>query len=271
MPAIPITDTEAPFGLRYHSVEIRPPAGRLRAIVRRPHYPNPDLPPLLALHGISRDAGTMAKAFAPHCARHGRVLITPRFSRRDWPRFQRIGAARPDLALLALLDHLQELGLADTRRVVLFGYSGGAQLAHRFAMLYPQRLTSLHVAAAGWYCLPDKSLAFPMGLAEAKARMTPDVPTLAHGQLHDFLRLKHRIYVGSEDRTRDPALRQNPVLDAGQGRHRLARAHRFAQVLSRAAQARGITADLDLTELPGCAHSFAQCAEAGLAWRVSHD
>lgn len=251
---------------------VRLPEGRLRADVFVPANPRATVPPLLALHGISRAANALSTAFAPLTAAAGRVLIVPRFPPGDWPVFQRIGGVRPDKPLLALLARLQAMGLADTSKVDLFGFSGGAQLAHRFAMLYPQYVAALHVAAAGWYCLPDDSVPFPMGLRTEANRVSlgePDIAGLMGAQLSAFLKLPLRIYVGEDDRLRDPALRRDRRIDKSQGRDRVARAHAFAAAIKSAAHARGIVPTLSLTILPGCGHDFPQCAQvAGLAAQV---
>lgn len=238
-------------------------AKRLKLRVQLPAGPVTQ-PPLLALHGISRQASAIEAAFGPHCAEAGRVLIVPRFSRRDWRHFQTVGKHRADKALLAALSYVEGLGLAPCQRVSVFGYSGGAQLAHRFAMLYPQRVASLHVAAAGWYCLADPDLAFPLGLGGSAGDARFDFAAAARSQLPGFLGLPLRVYVGAEDRQRDPALRQNPDLNARQGPHRVARARAFADQVIRSAKAQGLAPDVTFTELPGCAHDFAACARAGL-------
>lgn len=236
----------------------------LSADVHIPSIVSPDVPPLLVLHGISRNAKGLAQAFSEPCERKGQVLISPRFSKKHWRHFQRIGNVRPDRSLLALLALVEQMGIAKTGQVEIFGYSGGAQLAHRFAMLYPQRVASLHIAAAGWYCLPDLTQRFPMGLAATTEPLKVNVPALAHNQLRQYLSLKLRVYVGAEDNHRDPALRKGPDIDNVQGRHRLARARHYCRAFRTASEARGITPDLSLTELPNCVHSFADCAEAGL-------
>ncbi|MEL7281214.1 MAG: alpha/beta hydrolase [Pseudomonadota bacterium] len=240
----------------------------ISATVQIPEKVTHGLAPLLALHGISRKAETIFGAFGPACDRAGRILIVPRFSRKDWPHFQTIGRHRPDQALLALMDHLHQTGVISAGRVSLFGYSGGAQLAHRFAMLYPQRIASLHVAAAGWYCVPDHKLTFPMGLAQPNTQ--PDktggfnAASLSTLQLRAFLKLPIYVYVGREDVMRDDTLRKHPTLEAHQGRTRLARARSYIASLRCAAEARCISPDMDFTELPGCAHDFSTCAKAGM-------
>lgn len=268
MHCAPITPSALCPGMTVHTLSLRIADRRFSAEVRVPARVTKDMPPLLALHGISRDHKGIAQAFSRHCAQKGQVLITPHFTKKSWPRFQKIGGIRPDKALLALLSLVQDMGLADTRRVELFGFSGGAQLAHRFAMLYPQRIEKLHLAAAGWYCLPEPSEPFPMGIGQPDKPLKFDVPALAHGQLRAYLQLNVHLYVGAYDINRDVALRKNAHLDDTQGRHRLARARTFARSFRSAAQARGIDPNFSMTELPDCGHSFAACAAKGLTTLV---
>lgn len=220
-----------------------------------------DSPTLVALHGISRDDRAIWRAFAPLARETGRALVVPRFRAADWPQFQRIGRARPDLALLSLFDSLEAQQGLNMGRVEIFGYSGGAQLAHRFAMLYPHRVAALHVAAPGWYCMPDEAATWPEGLAHGNT--TSRFATLKRRQLANYLRLKLRLYVGAEDTARDPALRRNAALDARQGETRLDRAHAYLRAFRDAAGRRGITPDITLTLLPGCGHDFTECARTG--------
>ncbi|WP_265501645.1 hypothetical protein [Paracoccus beibuensis] len=113
-------------------VRIASPAGTLPARIIRPGTLS-GLPPLVVLHGISRNAAELVRLLRAEARASGRIVVVPHFSEQRWPHFQRpSGAVRPDQALLALLQHLRGL---QPGRVDLFGHSGGAQLAHRFAML----------------------------------------------------------------------------------------------------------------------------------------
>lgn len=224
--------------------------------------------PLLALHGISRNARALWDAFVPEARVAGRGVLVPRFDAASWPQFQQIGKVRPDLGLLSLM---RQAGL-DGQTFDLFGFSGGAQLAHRFAMLYPHRVATLHLAAPGWYCLPDLETDWPQGLrrAHGKKRLRKfDAAALSRMQLENYLSLPVRLWVGADDVHRDASLRQTKDVDARQGLTRVERAFRYADALVRTAQLMGIRADIDITVLPGCGHDFVQCAQmGGLASRV---
>jgi len=230
-------------------------AGRLSARILRPAHPAPGAPAMVVLHGISRNAKTLARLFRPEAERTGRTVVVPHFPRRAWPVFQRPGRiARPDQALLALLDTVAARLPDCAGRVDLFGHSGGAQLAHRFAMLYPHRVSALHLAAAGWYCLPDETMAYPYGLAAGGGRAgAPWARRKTHG-LRDFLSLPISVYVGSGDVTRDPALRTTPALDARQGPDRNARARAYVAALTAAAERHELPARARFVELPDCDH-----------------
>lgn len=265
----PIITQRAAAGSVAASVRVGPKTLGIRIVLPQGKV-RAGVPPLLALHGISRDAPSIEAEFGPACNDAGRVLIVPHFSEADWPHFQTIGTHRPDKAILAVLSHVAALGLARTERVAVFGYSGGAQLAHRFAMLYPNRVAALHAAAAGWYCLPDQSLPFPMGLGPAHIPRGVDAAALSRSHLPTFLRLPLRVYVGAEDTQRDPALRGHPALEHRQGRNRHARGQCYVAAFTAAAEARGIAPDVQFNDLPGCAHSFTDCARAGLTDLVCH-
>ena len=150
--------------------------------------------PLVAVHGIRRGAREQAALFGARAAALGRVVVAPLFDAERWPAYQRIGGARrSDLALLELLESLRAEGLMGQARFDLFGFSAGAQFAHRFAMLHAERVHHLNVSSAGWYTFPDNT-AFPYGIGapdrlagrgsrsgELAARMRSHRPTASRG------------------------------------------------------------------------------------------
>jgi pimeloyl-ACP methyl ester carboxylesterase len=252
---------------------VRKSSGGVGARIFIPAVVNSARRPLLALHGISRKDKAIFEGFKEVAEKTGRVLIAPRFSRKEWPEFQRIGSARPDLALLSLLSVLRDEGTIGSGKIDLFGFSGGAQLANRFALLYPQMIGKLHLAAAGWYCLPDEEIPFPVGIGAAKrSRLhgAADIDGAMRAQISQFLRIPLRVYVGEGDTQRDAALRMSASVVRSQGLDRKSRAAAFLASFREAADRRGIAANTSMAILPGCGHDFTQCAqEAALAERVS--
>lgn len=228
-----------------------------------PALVNPDARPLVAVHGISRRAKQQVQLLAGTADRTGRVVIAPLFGRRHWRRYQKIANnCRADRALLDLLARIDMQGIARTHKFDLFGYSGGAQFAHRFAMLFPRRISRLSIAAAGWYCMPDTDTAYPYGLAARVGRKADWGPRMLAG-LNAYLRLSITILVGANDTVRDAALRRSPHLDAAQGANRFERARRYHASLSELARLHAIRSRISFTVLPGSHHSFPRCVKTG--------
>lgn len=222
--------------------------------------PRPGAPWLVAAHGISRDPRELIQRLRPAAAAAGLSLVAPHFDPVGFPRYQRLGlkgdGPRADLGLLGILDELRALGAGP--QVDLFGFSGGAQFAHRFALVHPQHVRRLGLAAAGWYTLPDPRRAYPYGLRPL------DPPESVPFRLPEFLRLRKLVLVGSEDRVRDGALRTGRRLDREQGRNRLERALRWTRRLHAAAEELGIDVPpVPLHVLPRTGHSFEEAVLLG--------
>ena len=260
-----------PFVPKISEVRLATSTGVLTARIIDPRVVS-ELPPLVVLHGISRNACELVELFLPEAIRTGRTIVVPHFSTEHWPVFQRpCRKARPDQALLAILSRLAYQDAAFAGGVDLFGHSGGAQLAHRFAMLFPQKVGRLHLAAAGWYCLPDASMSYPYGLG---IDGTPDSLTWGrrHSQmLPQYLRLPVRVFVGTADTDRDASLRQTPALDRIQGATRLVRAETFVAHFQAAAHAQGIAPDISLTYMPGVTHDVAHAINSAELTRLVID
>jgi len=214
---------------------------------------------LVAVHGISRNAAEIAMRFAAHPAFARVTVIAPLFDRKAFGRYQQLAvrdsAQTPsDSGLIALLEALAAEGVVLPGPVRLFGFSGGAQMAHRFAMFHPERVARLCISSAGWYCLPRSDLAWPYGLGEGAGR-----PAVGPG----FLDIATTVLVGSRDTRIDSSVRQDPVVVEHQGHNRLRRARNFVRAMNQFAQAQGHPGRARLVTMPGVSHEFAQCVEEG--------
>ncbi|HEX4847916.1 MAG TPA: alpha/beta hydrolase [Novosphingobium sp.] len=217
----------------------------------------PEAEPLVLVHGISRNAPELVLRFAELANRLGVPLIAPLFRREIYGQYQQVidprGGQRSDLALLDILDDAaRRHGLANGR-IALFGFSGGAQFAHRFAMLHADRVRVCVPSSAGWYTMPDPNLAWPMGLAESPLPIHPQTQSIPF-----------HVIVGQRERDDDEALRRNPALDAMQGENRRARARTWHRALRRA----GWNSESSLTVLPRTRHNFSCAHRNGLVETV---
>lgn len=222
--------------------------------------------PLVTIHGSSRSASRQFHALLPMAMALDVPLIAPIFPEGEFTGYQRLaGAAGPWSALDALERTLIELGELldlDTHQVDLFGYSGGAQYAHRHALIAPQRLRRVVVASAGWFTRLDPGRPFPDGCGGlGSPGRTLDVEA--------FLRVPVHVLVGERDTVRDAALRTSASLDRRQGDNRLLRALSWIDHVEDVSARRGVTSQVTFDVLPDCRHSFKEAVvRGGLVERV---
>ncbi|MBF9152355.1 hypothetical protein [Novosphingobium jiangmenense] len=211
-----------------------------------------DAVPLVVVHGISRNAAELALRFGERAHLEGVPVIAPLFERGTFGMYQQVvdqaGALPCDAALAGILaDAAGRFGF-DASQVDLFGFSGGAQFAHRYALLHPPRVRHCVAAAAGWYTMPDFATAWPLGLAGAPHPI--DRPALA--------RVRFDVVVGALDRQQDKALRRSPEIDDVQGSHRLQRARRWHRAMRKA----GFQGSLQV--IPDLSHAFGDAVHLGI-------
>ncbi len=242
-----------------------PGAEALGYYLFRPRAARANAPLLVTVHGISRNAREHVRAFAPEAEARGAAILAPLFDKTNFRGFQRLWPSSPDdglsseRALRAMLDDARDrMGMASAR-IHLFGHSGGAQFAHRFAMAHPDRVARYAVSAAGWYTMPDLARAYPYG-------MKPGRRTLgARFDIDAYLRIPACAYVGERDTVRDRALNTAAAIDAHQGTSRLERAESWIAAMTTAARWRGLATPFALHVIPGSGHDFTDMARAGLA------
>jgi pimeloyl-ACP methyl ester carboxylesterase len=228
--------------------------GNQRYFLYRPARACGKAPLLVSVHGISRNARAHATCLARVAEQHGVVVVAPLFTTRRFHDYQRMGHSRrgerPDRALNEIVAEAGRLSGADVGRFFLFGYSGGAQFAHRYAMAYPQRIAGLALSSAGWYTFPDSDKRYPWGM-----RASTGLPDLCF-DLDRFLELRIHLFVGGLDTLRGPDLNRSRRIDMQQGATRLERAVHWAAALRRAALLAGKSAEVSLCTLPRSGHCF---------------
>lgn len=235
-------------------------------LVYAPRSGGEGAPVLASVHGVSRNAFEQARLFAPFCEKFGVVLVVPRFSSEQHQDYQRLGRGgrgiRADLLLNQYLSEVASLTGADATQICLFGYSGGAQFAHRYLMAHPHRVARAVVVAAGWYTFPDHRQRFPYGI-----RSTRLLPGVSFNP-EEFLHVPVDVFVGARD-VGSGNLRRTERCDEQQGTTRVERACNWVAAMRAAAEAYGIKPAVTFTEVPDVDHSFQRfCQHGALIERV---
>ena len=229
----------------------------------------PHAPVFVTVHGISRDVREHARMFAPFADTRGVLLLAPYFPESRFPDYQRLGragrGARADMMLGRVLKEVADLTGANTSKLYMFGYSGGAQFVHRFAMAHPERVVRMVLGAPGWYSFPDAKVRFPVGI-----RPTPELADIRF-EPSRFLRVPARVLVGEQDVRQNSALRANAQLNAMQGDTRLKRGSNWISAMRRAARASGYATPYEFAVMPRCGHWFRECMRRGNMGQLTFD
>jgi len=233
----------------------------LRYFVYVPKKRNGYTSQFVSVHGVSRNAREHADRFAPLAEEYGVVLVAPLFSRRHFGDYQRLGRAgsgrRADQAIQLITREIESLTGADSSKISLFGFSGGGQFAHRYAMAHPGRVRQLVIGAAGWYTYPDESCPYPYGTAS-----TPGLKGISFN-VRRFLQVPACVLVGQWDIKQDPGLNQSRRIQRQQGTTRLERGRRWIDAMNQAAIAHGMVTSYEFSILPGVDHDFSLAMKNG--------
>lgn len=216
---------------------------------------------LVLVHGQSREVDALVHAFLPWAARRGLHVIAPEFTVERHRGYQRLRTCDPGISAVRVLDDvLADAGVRDDARVLLFGFSGGAQFAHRYVIVRPYRVAALSIAAAGWYTFPALNQPFPYGVAPGS------LPCSEGHSLSDLFALPVQVLVGERDTKRDASLRCSRRVDRQQGPNRVTRALAWVEAVRRLSPDAGPP---ELEVLPRAGHRFGRCVRAGMVERAT--
>jgi pimeloyl-ACP methyl ester carboxylesterase len=249
-----IREEEALLSGKVAYYEIPGPVAR-RFFFYRARNESPGAPIVVSVHGIARNAAVHTYRLIDEAERYGLSILAPLFEKDLYGQYQQLldtrTGQRADLALFDMLQAARRLSRADTDRVFLFGFSGGAQFSHRLVFAHPARVRSAIHVSAGWYTFPDQAKPYPKGLSE---------PSPIDFDLANAFNVPQHVIVGDRDIERDSSLRQSARLDEYQGSTRLERARRWVGAMTKASP-HGEGPSLQL--IPGVAHSFVDAVEIG--------
>lgn len=205
---------------------------------------------VIALHGMSGQGGVICRGLLNFAEQTGAVVLAPTFNYSpDWQDPNTVASEDGSLTgkLNEMIGDLEPVvGTHFKQKIILYGFSRGAQLAHRFALLYPEKTLAVAALSAGSYTLPYKTYAgkdnkvmpFPFGVGDLRNYTSKPFDPAAFRKVH-FM-----VEVGQDDN--DP--NQTPRAWDALGKSRAERAETFYQTIKQM----GLDAHLML--FPGTGH-----------------
>ena len=119
---------------------------------------------LVALHGVGGNGELFAANFVEAADRNNWLIVAPTLGYGDWQDPQQVARkSRCSSNGWRRISTVRPGRNPSLQRVLLLGHSRGAQLAHRFALFYPDRVLGVAALSAGTYTLP-RMLDFPFGM-----------------------------------------------------------------------------------------------------------
>lgn len=208
----------------------------------------------VTIHGISRNAEEHLNGFRTMADHYGAVMIAPLFPQADFPSYQRLGPTsdknRADFAFDRILQDANERLGVNSSPLHMFGFSGGGQFAHRYALFYPRRVASMVLGAPGWFTFPTPEEYYPFGL-----RSSSDWPRLKFSPTR-FLKIPTLVLVGEEDDIRDEDLNKARRVDALQGLDRVERGERWVNAMRALARSYDISSDFRFETVANANHAY---------------
>ncbi|MCK5083199.1 MAG: hypothetical protein KAR31_09865, partial [Candidatus Omnitrophica bacterium] len=170
-------------------------AGGVDCVVKMPGSVNANTKICVAVHGIFRSPFQQVALLAEVAEKRNFVLVAPFFDKKTWRGYQQLKSSkkknRADRALMRSLHYIENLFSIPSQKIWMHGYSGGAQFAHRFAILHPDKVEAVVLGAAGWYTFPCYSTDFPLGLRKDQNKTFFDVI-----DPFGFINIKYLVAIG---------------------------------------------------------------------------
>ena len=178
------------------------------------------------------------------------IIIAPLFDTTMFQHYQilNIWGMRADLRLIELGNQFINWLNLENENFYLFGFSGGGQFVHRFAMAHPDVIERAVAGAPGWYTFPSEQF-YPYGI-----QTTIIHPWNLHFYVEYTCASNLGLIVGEEDTERTSNLMQSPLADA-QGENRLIRARNWFEMMNSTAISNGWDFNMEYQEVPDAGHS----------------
>lgn len=206
---------------------------------------------LVTVHGMGGEGKGFCADLLAQAEANNWVIVSPTFPYRDYKVVSNVVEDERTMMprLRQIIDELPaRTGLSFRPQVLLYGFSRGAQMVHRFAEWYPEKVLAVALFSAGSYTLPrtamtmngtPQNMAYPFGVADLAAYNGGFFNEVA------FRGVKFFVGVGGADANAGDVPRD---WDAVQGNTRVARATSFFNTLTR------MNMDTKMQVFPGVGH-----------------
>ncbi len=189
---------------------------------------------LFVLHGMGGRGSVFSQSLLADADKYHWLLVAPTMPYTDYMNPTTVLAedVRYTGMLADMMNHLpKKLGLKLQKRALVYGFSRGAQLAHRLGLFYPERVDSVAAISAGSFTLPTSfrnsntaavPLKMPFGVGDLEVYVGQVVNREA------LKKVSFLIEVGENDNEPDDVPRQ---FDPYVGKNRVDRARAFQSAL----------------------------------------
>jgi pimeloyl-ACP methyl ester carboxylesterase len=225
-------------------------------------------PVLFVMHGVRRNGERYRNEWVSYAEKEKALLLVPEFSVEGFAGGRNYAVPRPNinsvnsddlppsafLVIEKIFDHVRSITRPETKEYLLYGHSAGGQFVHRFILFNPRaRVKAVVAANAGWYTMPDFTVAFPYGLKNSG---------LLESGLREALSRKLIILLGEKDTDPRHPLLSRSAAATRQGQHRFERGQNFFRAAARAAESLNAPFDWQIATVPDADHDNAKMAPA---------
>lgn len=211
-------------------------------------------PLAVLIHHSKRDAQALRDRFTAFAEAYQCALLAPLFpcginGEDDFNNYKlmRNAGISYDEVLLGMIEEVGQVFRLQTEQVLMYGFSGGGQFAHRFLLRHPDRLRGISIAAPGTVTLPGDPRGWWVGTGdmEASAGAPFDPGAVA--------RVPIQLLVGAEDTAGGMTICPGSDFWCEDGAND-AGATRVARLTALEIALRGIGAAPERQDLPGVGH-----------------
>ena len=225
-----------------------------------PESDKKDKPVIFVMHGSSRSVVNNCGYWSESATQYDFLVVCPEFNDSQFPGstyYQNGGMYINDQftdstkwaynMIEEIFSYLIDKGASSEKTYGIYGFSGGGQFVHRYAIFNnPKRASIIIPAGSGWYTLPNYDESFPYGLSNS--------PFIKEDLSNKFA-LPLTVLVGENDTDpNDSSLRKTEEA-MRQGEHRYARAKFFYNIAEETAKSINATFNWKIETVPNFGHS----------------